>query len=244
MIERSSEVLPPPPGQGVRRYAKWIAGACPSGSVVLNIGAGHNRSGAFDVLLKPGTHLVGVDPDDTIHGNTECHERHQQSIEDFADANAGRFDTAFSIYVLEHVSEPEEFLTACRKVLKPHGSLFGMTLNMYQYFGFVTWATSRLRINDRVLHLVKGSEHGDGHRHDDHHFPTQYRLNSMRVLTRSLGRTGFVDVEFRCFDAPDRYAWYLPKPLKGFAPMYTKAAYRIGRPELMGHISFHAVSGD
>ena len=70
MIKRSAKVLPSPPGPGVRRYCNWIARACPPGSVVLNIGAGANRSGDFDDLLKPGTHLVGIDPDDHIHENT------------------------------------------------------------------------------------------------------------------------------------------------------------------------------
>ena len=231
-----------PRGPGIGRYAAWISRYCPPGSVVLNIGAGENRSGVFDQILKPGTHLVGIDPHEGIHANTECHETHQQPLEQFAAWNAGRFDTAFSIYVLEHVAEPDAFMQACKRVLRPHGSLFGMTLNMYQYFGFSTWATSRLGINDRLLQVLKDPGKAEGQHHHDHHFRTQYRLNSMRTLSRHLDVAGFTAVEFRCFDAPERYAWYLPRPLKGFAPLYTKAAYRIGKPALMGHISFRAVS--
>jgi hypothetical protein len=74
-----------------------------------------------------------------------------------------------------------------------------------------------------------------------YHFPTQYRLNTMGTIARHLDRAGFRSVEFRCFDQPSRYAWYLPPRLRGAAHAYTGLAYRIGRPSLMGHITFRAV---
>ncbi|RYJ03479.1 MAG: hypothetical protein EON52_17790 [Actinomycetales bacterium] len=51
---------------------------------------------------------------------------------------------------------------------------------------------------------------------------------------------GFTDVEFRVYDAPDRYAWYLPRALARAPAAYSAVAYRLGWPGLMGHLSFRA----
>jgi hypothetical protein len=121
-------------------------------------------------------------------------------------------------------------------VLKPGGLLFGLTLNRYQYFGFITWMTTRLGLSEVVLKRLKTPEQIAGY-----HFPTQYRLNSIGTLTRRLDQAGFRSVEFRCFDQPKRYASYLPGSMKGFAYQYSRAAYALGQPSLMGHLSFRAV---
>jgi hypothetical protein len=42
------------------------------------------------------------------------------------------------------------------------------------------------------------------------------------------------------YDAPDRYAWYLPEWAKRFPSAYSSLAYRIGSPALMGHLTFRA----
>ena len=179
---------------------------------------------------------MGVDPDRAIHVNRVLDERHQTTLEIFAEGHPAEFDAAFAVYVLEHVAAPATFTSACATVLKPGASFFGLTLNVWQYFGGATCALARLGLSDRVLERLKGAEESHAN-----HFPPEYRLNSLRTLQRHLDAAGFSSVEFRCYDATDRYQWYLPAGLRWFAPAYTHLAYRVGAPALMGHISFRAV---
>ncbi len=235
MLERTIRVVPAPKRRATA-YAKWIAESCSPGGQTLNIGAGYNRSDALAAVNAKSPYMVGIDPDESIQANAALDERYQLSMEGFAPGAPARFDVAFSIYVLEHVENPAAFIEACAHVLKPGGVLFGLTLNRYQYFGFTTWAATRLGVSEVLLKRLKTPD-----QIADYHFPTQYRLNTIRTITRHLDRAGFRSVEFRCFDQPKRYAYYLPDRLKGFSYGYTRIAYAIGRPSLMGHLSFRAV---
>ena len=171
-----------------------------------------------------------------IEGNADLSEWHRLPLEAFAENHGGRFDVVFSVYVLEHVADPDAFVDACAHVLRPGGSWFGLTLNTRQYFGAATWAMSRLHGADWLLHRLKGEalDH-------EHHFPTAYRLNSVPVLRRQCERSGFASLEVRCYDATERYQWYLPSSLHWFPPLYTRLAYALDRPELMGHLTFRAI---
>lgn len=235
MIQRAASVVPAPKRRP-REYSRWIAGCVDGTSRVLNIGAGEGRSESFRAVMRKQPYVVGIDPHETVMSNATLDERYQLTMEDYAATHPERFDVAFSIYVLEHVADPDRFINACASVLKPGGRLFGLTLNRYQYFGFVTWATTRLGVSEAVLKRIKSQDEID-----QYHFPTQYRLNTIGTISKHLESAGFSSVEFRCFDQPERYAWYLPKRLSGFSHGYAKAAYRVGRPSLMGHISFCAV---
>ncbi|MGH3506019.1 MAG: methyltransferase domain-containing protein [Nocardioidaceae bacterium] len=237
MITRSI-VAVPPPGRGLHPYARWIAAELRPGQSVLNVGAGRNHSGILRPVLRRSPYVVGIDPDASINRNPTLDERHQQRLEDFAADNAERFDVVFSVYVLEHVTDPDRFLAACAQVLRPGGVHFGLTLNMHQYFGLLTWASSRLGVAEPLLRRMKGEE-----TLANYHFPTHYRLNSIGRLTRGLDRVGFGSVEFRCYDQSKRYAWYLPESLAWFSTAYTRAVYALHAPRLMGHLSFRAVLG-
>jgi SAM-dependent methyltransferase len=225
----------PPPRRSVEQIVDWAASECSPGSAVLNIGAGSNQTGPMRPLLRRSPYLVGVDPDPSIKENRSLDERHEMSIEDFSSRSGTRFDLALAIYVLEHVADPAGFTAACAKLMKPGAPLFGVTLNVNQYFGATTWATSRLGCTDWALTRLKGRH---GH---PHHFPVVYRMNSVRTISRLLANAGFRSVEFRCYDATERYQWYLPSHLKWFAPIYTRVAYSVGSPTLMGHLAFRAV---
>jgi SAM-dependent methyltransferase len=156
-------------------------------------------------------------------------------LEEFAASNAGRFDVVLSIYVIEHVSDPAAFAAASARVLRPGGDWFGLTLNVRHYFGGTTWAMSRIGAADWLLHRLEGDRVGH-----EHHFPPEYRLNSVRALRRVCADAGFSRLEVRCYDATERYRWYLPGGLQWFAPAWTTFAYAVGRPGLMGHLTFRA----
>ena len=214
-----------------------MAGSCGPGTEVLNIGAGCDRSGTLRAIRRRHPHLVGVDPADSIWGNPGLDERFQQPLEDFARTHEAAFDVAFAVFVLEHVADPAAFSRACARVLRPGGVFLGLTVNKYHYFGLTTWATCRLGVTDRALALL---DHAHGHGHD-HHVPTVYRMNSPGQVSRHLRDAGFASVDFKMFDKPELYAWYLPRSLSPWSRAWSAAAYRLGTPYLMGHLAFRAV---
>lgn len=230
----TTEVIPAPVDP-VRALARWAAQHCPEGGVVLDIGAGEHASGDLRPLLRRRARLVGTDPDHAIERNTALHERYRLTAEELAGQHPGRYDAVLSVFVLEHVAFPDAFASACAALLRPGGSWFALTLNVHHYFGATAWATQRLGIQQAVLHRLKGRE-----AEHDHRFPTRYRCNSRRTVTRVCRAAGFDLVELRMYDAAERYAWYLPPALSRLPTLYSALAYRVGWPELMGHLSFRA----
>ena len=112
MITRTVTAVPAP-ARGMHPFASWVALDVLPGSTVLNIGAGRNHSGELRPLLRRSPYIVGIDPHESIHDNRTVHERHQVTLQEFAEDNAERFDVIFSVYVLEHVADPDGFLAAC-----------------------------------------------------------------------------------------------------------------------------------
>lgn len=72
-------------------------------------------------------------------------------MEGFATGHDDEFDVAFSVYVLEDVADPDAFLAACARVLKPGGRLFALTPNKYQYLGLITWGATRVGASEWLL---------------------------------------------------------------------------------------------
>ncbi|MGB0099143.1 MAG: methyltransferase domain-containing protein [Nocardioides sp.] len=225
----------PAPAHPVQALARWAAEHCPDGGIVLDVGAGEHASGDLRPLRRRRAYLVGADPDPAIERNRALRERHRCRIEELGPEHSGRYDVVLSIFVLEHVDRPSAFASACVSVLRPGGSWFALTLNVRHYFGATARVTNQVGVQHALLHRLKGeaAEH-------DHRFPTRYRLNSLRTVDRVCRSVGFDPVEYRVYDAPDRYAWYLPQPLDRLPAVYSSVAYRIGRPGLMGHLTFRA----
>lgn len=234
MAMRRSVVASDPPRRAVTGFARWVARECAPDARVLNIGAGRNLSGPLVPIRDKAGHLVGIDPDPSILDNADVDERHHCSLEEFAATAPEPFDLAFSIFVLEHVSDPHAFTRACAAVLRPGGVLMAITVNKWHYFGISTWAATRLHVADRLLPRLRPQCVG-------YHFPTEYRLNTAGTITRHLDAAGFASVDFRYWDLPVMYEPYLPRPVRGFATQYHRAVYRVGRPQLMGHLTFKAI---
>ena len=228
----------PSPRAAVAGFAHWVAEECPADARVLNIGAGCNLSGSLRPVRRRAGHIVGVDPDPSIHDNPTLDERHCQTLEEYAGTGPEPCDLAFSVFVLEHVHDPTAFMHASSRVLKPGGVLMGLTVNMWHYFGLATWAATRAGVADRLLPHLRPRDQVE-----HYHFATEYRLNTVRQMTRHLEASGFDTVEFRCWDLPSMYEPYLPAPVRGVAGLYNTAVYRIGSPYLMGHITFRATRG-
>ena len=228
----------PPPRAAVRGFARWVASEIPPGGRVLNVGAGRNLSGPLAPVRRRAGVIVGVDPDVSVHANPWLDEAHQLSVEEFARRRPEPFDVAFSVFVLEHVRDPGAFVAACAAVLRPEGTLLGLTVNKWHYFGLATWAATRAGVSEPLLRRLRPTDAGH------YHSTTEYRLNTIGALDRQLARNGFASVEYRCWDLPALYTPYLPDRVAGLATAYDRWVYRIGSPHLMGHITFAARLGD
>lgn len=225
----------PPPERPVAAFGRWVAESVEPGARVLNIGGGCNTSGRHPRVRERAGWLVAVDPSGRIHDDSEADERHQQTLEEYAATHPQQFDVAFAVFVLEHVARPDDFVQATGGLLRPGGVLLALTPNLRHYFGLATWTANRLGVEELVLSAVR-----DRGAVERYHVPTEYRLNSIHAVSRRLERAGFAGVEFRMWDLPRMYEPYLPGPLRHVAHAWNHVAYRTGRPNLMGHLTFRA----
>lgn len=237
VIAATVQVVPPPP-LPVRHFAGWVAQSTPPGAAVLNVGGGCNASGGFPRVRRRAGSLVAVDPSPRVVDDRDADERHQLTLEDFSLEHADCFDVAYAVFVMEHVSTPVAFTRAAAQVLRPGGVLLALTVNQWHYFGLTTWATSRLGLDEWLLRRVRDPEQVE-----EYHCRTEYRINTVRSISRHLERAGFTEVEFRMWDLPGAYEPYLPRRLTGVATAWSRTAYRLGRPNLMGHLAFKATLG-
>ena len=158
---------------------------------MLNIGGGCNRSGTLPGVRRRAGRLVTVDPSPQVWLDTRADERHQMTLEDFARDHEACFDVAFAVYVLEHVGTRS--VSASGRAGAPPGRLvLGADLNRWHYFGLTTWATSRLGVEEWVLRRVR-----DPDVVQEYHVRTEYRMNTIRGVSRQFEQAGFSQVELR-----------------------------------------------
>jgi SAM-dependent methyltransferase len=107
----------------------------------------------------------------------------------------GSFDLVTSIWVLEHVRRPGEFLAEVARVLRPRGHFIAHTISGSHY---VTWLRRLIgllphRFNQRLVQKLYGRASHDT-------FPAYYRLNRRRQVERACKAAGLELVQL------DRYA--------------------------------------
>jgi len=221
--------------------ARWVAEVATTSDSLLDIGAGDGDDNYLGRIRPLIGRVVGIDPDPHGAANARLDEWHQATIEAFALERAGRsaeaaFDLALAVYVVEHVAEPLAFFRAARECLRPGGSLFVVTPNLWHYFGVAAKASMALGVEDRLLRAIRARHTGHQQRQHEHvaHFPVAYRANSVRALARVGNGAGFSELEIRHLENPAVFETYFPGRFVAFPRWYSRAVHRVGRPELFG----------
>lgn len=127
----------------------------------------------------------GVEPDESIQA-PPIFENFQHALAETADLPEGYFDVAYSAMVVEHVAEPDPFMAAIARCLKPGGVHVFMTVNGDHYFARLAWLMNRLGVEDLVLRLVRGKQEVSGY-----HYPVQYRMNKASEIAALAQKHGF-----------------------------------------------------
>jgi SAM-dependent methyltransferase len=186
---------------------------------ILNIGAGPTPDPARRLRGRVRRY-VGVDPDPVVLSNQDLDEARVNDgiLLPFADAT---FDAALSDWTLEHVAAPKPFLREVNRVLKPGASYWVRTNNLRHYAALISRATPhgfhRYVVRRNQRYVTRGHEP----------WPTQYRMNTRRTLSRLLLGAAFEKPEFLMLESnPGAYLAF-SRPLFMLGVAYERTVNRI-----------------
>lgn len=215
----------------------WIDACHPGAPSILDVGGG-GEFYDFPAGLRPrARRMVGVDPDPGVLRRPWLDDGYQSLVEDYAPEAREQFDVALCVYVLEHVDAPGPFLEAVRSLLAPGGSCFGVTPNLWHYFGLASAGAARIGIENWLLHRLRPAELIEAY-----HSPVRYRCNTVRTLRATALNAGFRAVEFRVLEQAGMFETYFPASLRWAPRRYSRLVNRFGPPELFGTLLFRLLA--
>ena len=201
-----------------QEFVSWVLDGLPDGASLLDIGAGRGRNPYLAELVPRCSRVAGVDPSDDIDENPYLTHRLKGYLA-YAEGVPGfePVDAAVAVYVVEHIDDSATFLNTAHRFLRPGGSLYLLTPNLWHYFGVASLVAAKLHVEDFVLNRLRGQELVD-----DYHFDVQFQMNSVHQLTEAAERAGFGRVEFRHLEDPGIFEGYFPDKLAWFPRGYSK----------------------
>jgi SAM-dependent methyltransferase len=133
--------------------------------------------GPWQDFRGPGRTVVGIDVEDTGGENPVIDEFRMIEPDGRWPFDDGTVDLAVSDFVLEHVTEPEAFVSELARVLRPGGMFIGRTVNRRS----VLSAAARVVPNERHARAIETLQPG---RHERDVFHTAYKMNTRKDLER------------------------------------------------------------
>lgn len=196
-----------------RVFARLIIKECqgrPSPVRVLDVGCGRGigRRPEYQWAIRPhADELWGLDPDETRVPLEGLFDHHQHAMMETADLPENYFDLGYSFMVMEHVTDPGQFMQAMMNCLKPGGVYLFITPNKRHYFTRIATVLHALHIDEAVLRMIKRGNV------EEYHYPVQYRFNDERCIDACARELGFDRPEYAYIESRGP-AGYLPGPLR------------------------------
>ena len=161
---------------------------------LLDVGAG---AGIVEQMNFKGlaTRVCGIDPDPRVVDNPFLDEGIVGMAEQIPYPDRS-FDVVTADNVLEHLADPEAVFREVYRVLRPGGVFLSKTPNRLHYVPMLASATPHW-FHERVNRL-RGRDEEDT-------FPTLYRANSRRAVSRLAASTGFRDARFQLIEGRPEY---------------------------------------
>jgi len=142
--------------------------------------------------------VVGCDIDDAIFKNTSVDENVLINIGEQLPFDNETFDIIISDYTFEHASNPDEMAKEFYRILKTGGWICARTPNKYSYISVFT----RIIKNSYHAKLLK---HVQPEREEVDVFPTTFKLNSIKDLSRYFQKSDFDNFTYRYEAEPSYY---------------------------------------
>jgi SAM-dependent methyltransferase len=173
---------------------------------VLDIGCGN---GLTNKVLTDFTsccgHLDGVDPSPQIMEHPALENRWQGELET-APIPEQTYDAAIAFNVVEHVKDPERFISRLWAVLKPGGVFWALTPHARHPFCWFARGIELIGFKDAAADRYKGMNR----------YSSYYRLNTIGRVKKLSAQAGFVEADFYRFPAV-QWDCYFP-PMLRWAP--------------------------
>ncbi len=174
-----------------------MIGSRSSGGTCLEIGPGpQNRTTEWLASLFSRVDGLDIDPDALQNPHLATVHLYDGGTFPLPDAS---YDLAVADYVLEHIAEPRSFLAEVARVLRPQGCFFFRTPNLWHYVSLGARLVPR-RAQSRLSAWLRRMPAGS---HPS--YPTYYRLNTRRAITRLARHAGLEAVEFRLIEKEPSY---------------------------------------
>jgi SAM-dependent methyltransferase len=157
-------------------------------SVVAEVGCGrgalvdlHRPGGPWQDLRGEGRVVIGIDPESVGAENPTIDEFRLIGDDGRWPLDNGTVDLAVSDFVLEHVTDPEKFVSELQRILKPGGIFIARTISRRSVLAGVARVVPN-RSHARALEkLQPGREERDV-------FATAYQMNTRKDLARLFDR--------------------------------------------------------
>ncbi|MCB9846865.1 MAG: class I SAM-dependent methyltransferase [Phycisphaeraceae bacterium] len=160
----------------------------PGPTRVLDIGAGNGigkNTALQAAIAQRCDELWGVEPDEGVVRNDGIFHRFQHALMETAALPENAFDVAYAYMVMEHVADPDAFLTAVRRVLKPGGVFLFMTPNKRHYFTICANLLRKIRLEEFTLGKLRRKEEVEAY-----HYPVVYAFNTPGQIDRAAKAAG------------------------------------------------------
>jgi len=161
-------------------YAETIRAHVGKGSIVLDVGCGHDFPMA-QMLKELGAEVHGIDPlavdEPSVPGATMI----SATAEDIPYQDS-TFNIVLSRSVFEHLKTPDAAFVEIGRVLKPGGRLVFLTPNKYDYVSLLARVVP-FSLHAVILRSLEGRKEEDA-------FPVYYRANSRSRIAALAARAG------------------------------------------------------